>query len=207
MDSPEDPAQPPSPDSDTGILRERDRIALGLQNEVIQLVFSIGLDLQSTAAVSTDPLVRRRIEQAINDLDQVVRVVRDTVFGLEAHLNVLGLRAGIVRLCEQLSPVPDVSFQGPVDGTLHPAASIELLEVLDDALALIGRHWAPVLISVTAGDGAHITMLQAVPRPDATGTGAPDGEFGGLRDRAAQAGIRIEIEPGPRRVQFCWHAA
>lgn len=206
MSPQDDPAQPPGPGGDAGILRERDRIALELQNEVIQLVFSIGLNLQSTAAMTPDPFVRRRVEQAINDLDQVVRIVRDTVFRLEAHLNVRGLRAGIVRLCEQLSPVPDVIFRGPVDGALHPAATAELLEVLGDALAVIGHRWAPVAISVTAGDGAHVTMLQAVLLPDDTGAGAPDGEFPGLRDRAAEAGLRIEIEPGPERVQFSWHA-
>ena len=137
----------------------------------------------------------------------MVRVIRDAVFGLKAHRKDRGLRAGIVHLCEQLSPVPDVTFHGPVDGALHPAASTELLALFADALAVIGRRWAPVLISVTAGHGAHVTVLRAVPLPAAMEAGGPDYEFAGLRGRAAEAGMAIEIEPGPQFVQICWHAA
>jgi hypothetical protein len=207
MGAPDDPARSPGPGGDAGILRERDRIALGLQNEVIQRVFAIGLNLQGTAELTPDPLVRRRVEQAVHDLDHVVHIIRDTVFHLEDRRRGRGLSAGIVRLCEQLSPVPDVTFHGPVDGALPPAASAELLGVVADALAVICHRWSPVAISITAADGGHVTMLQAVPRPDAPGAAEPDGEFPELRGRAAEAGLRIEIEPGPELVQICWCAA
>ena len=212
MASPTEQAQPPRPGHDAGIhdagiLQERDRIAAELQDQVIKRVFAVGLNLQGTAAITVDPLVRRRVDQAINDLDHVVQVIRDAVFHLEARLKEEGLRAGIVHLCEQLSPVPDVTFHGPVDSALHPTASAELLDILDDALTVIGKHWAPAAIEIAAGDGAHVTMVQAVPLPDALGAGEPDYEFPGLRDRAAEAGMLIEIEPGPQSVQITWHAA
>jgi signal transduction histidine kinase len=207
MASPGEPAQPPGPGRDAEVLRERDRIAGELQNEVIQRIFSIGLHLQSTAAIAIDPLVRNRVEQATNDLDHVVRVLRDAVFGLQPRLKDRGLRAGIVHLCEQLSPVPDVTFCGPVDGALHPAASVELLDVLDDALAIIRHRWAPVAIHVTAAGSAHVTTLHAVPLSGATGTGKTDQELPAIRDRAAQAGMRIEIQPGSEHIQISWHAA
>lgn len=200
------PAQPPGPGRDADILRERDRIASELHNEVIRRVFATGLHLQATAGITTDPLVRGRVEQAISDLDHLVRIIRDTVFGLEAGRKDPGLRAGIVHLCEQRSPVPEITFRGPVDGTLHLAASAGLLDILDDALTVLGHRWAPVRIDVTAGDGAHATTLEAVPLPDAAGTGEPDDGFPGLRDRATQAGMHIDIQPRPERVQITWHA-
>jgi len=58
MGSPDDPGRSLGPGGDAGILRERDRIALALQNEVIQRVFAVGLNLQSTAGMTADPLVR-----------------------------------------------------------------------------------------------------------------------------------------------------
>ena len=207
MGSPGEPAQSPGPGGDAGILAERDRIAAELQHEVIRRVFSIGLNLQTTAAITIDPLVRRRVEQAIGDLDHLVQVLRDTVFDLETRLNRAGLRTGILHLCEQLSPVPDVTFRGPVDDAPHPAATAGLLEVLADAVAVLGRHWAPAAIDITAADGAYVTVLQAVPLPGATAAAGADGEFPGLRARAAQAGMRIEIETRPELVQICWHAA
>jgi two-component system, NarL family, sensor histidine kinase DevS len=207
MASPGEPAQPAGADADAAILRERDRIAAELHNEVIQRIFAVGLDLQGAAAITIDPLVRRRVEQAINDLDHLVQVIRETVFDLGHHRKDQGLRAGIVHLCEQLSPVPDVTFRGPVDGTLLPTASAELLNMVDDALAVIRHHWAPVAIEITAADGAHVTTLRAVPLSDPTTAGQPGDAFGGLCDRAAQAGMRIEIEPGPQVIQISWHAA
>jgi two-component system, NarL family, sensor histidine kinase DevS len=205
MASPGEPAQPPGRDAD--IVRERDRIAAELQNEVIQRIFAIGLNLQSTAAITAEPVVRRRVDQAINDLDHVVQVIRDAVFHLQARLKGRGLRAAIVHLSEQLSPVPDVTFHGPVDGALHPTASGELLDILDDALTVIGRHWAPTAIAITAADGVQITRVHAVLLPDARDAGEPDQEFPGLRDRAAQAGMRIEITREPGSVQISWHPA
>ena len=170
-------------------------------------MFAVGLNLQGTAEIAADPLVRRRVEQAVDDLDHVVRVIRDTVFHLAVRLQGQGLRAGIVHLCEQLSPVPDVTFRGPVDGALDPAAAAKLLEVVGDALAVMRRRWAPVGIGVTVADGVHVTTLRAVPLPDAIAAGGPDDEFPGLRGRAAEAGMRIEIKPGPQFVQISWHAA
>ena len=207
MASPSEPAQYSGPGGDPDILRERDRIAADLQNEVIQQVFTIGLNLQSTAAITIDPLVRRRIEQAIDDLDHLIHTIRDTVFDLETGLKDRGLRAGILHLCEQLSPTPDVTFRGPVDGALHPTATAELLDILAAALAATHDHWAPVAIDITAANGTHVTTLHAMPLPGATAAAEPAQEFSGLLDRAAQAGMRIEIEPGPKRVQITWHAA
>ena len=207
MASLSEPAQPPGPSRDAEVLRDRDRIAAELQNEVIQRIFSVGLHLESTAAIAIDPQVRSRVEQAINDLDHVIRVLRDAVFGTETRLKDRGLRAGIVHLCEQLSPVPDVTFCCPVDGALHPAATVEVLDVLDDALAIIRHHWAPVAIDVTAADGAHVTTLRAVPLSGAAATGKTNYELPGIRDRAAQAGMRIEIQSRSEHIQISWHAA
>jgi two-component system, NarL family, sensor histidine kinase DevS len=208
MTSPSEPAGPSGSSRDADIMRERDRIAAELQNEVIQRVFAVGLNLQGTAAITVDPLVRRRIDQATDDLDHVVQVIRDAVFHLETRLKGQGLRAGIVHLCEQLSTVPDVTFHGPVDGALHPATAAELLDILDDALTVIGRRWALAAIDVTAADGGHVTMMQAVPLPDARGAAESDDDsFPGLRDRAARAGLRIEIKREPESVQISWHAA
>lgn len=71
-----------------------------------------------------------------------------------------------------------------------------------DALAIIRHRWSPVLIGVTAGDGAHVTVLQAVPLPDATGAEDPGHESSDLRGRTAEAGMRIEIDPRPKSVRI-----
>jgi hypothetical protein len=191
---------------DLAVLLERDRIAVQLQSEVIQRIFAVGLSLQSAAVNAVDPLMRRQLEKAIDDIDDVVKIIRDTVFGLQDRLKDHGFCAGILHLCDQYSLAPDVVFRGPVDGALHPGASAQLLDILHEALGVIQQHWAPVLIDITADGRKHVTVIQAVPLPGAAQPRGPDRQFPRLQARAAQAGIRLEIHSGPDSTRFIWHA-
>ena len=84
-------------------MEDRDRIAAELQDKVIQQVFAAGMSLHSTAMLATQSEVRRRILAAADSMDQVLRLTRDAVFGLEHQRQGRGLRAEIVDLCEDLS--------------------------------------------------------------------------------------------------------
>ena len=63
------------------VLEESPRPASGCAGEVSGQIFAVGLALQDTVAITADPLVRRRIGKALDDLDQVVREFRDNAFG------------------------------------------------------------------------------------------------------------------------------
>lgn len=205
--SSEYPVPPPDDDAGPAVWRDRERIAAELRNEVVRRVYSVGLSLQSAAAIAVHPLVRSRVEQAIEDLDDVIRVLRDAVFGLDHQPGDRGLRARILFLCEQLSPAPDVSFRGPVDGALPPGTSNELLEVLHEALGVIAQHWTPVRIDLTADDGGALAaMIDATAPPAPRRRSAHGDELARLRASAARAGMRVEIESGREAIRFAWHA-
>jgi signal transduction histidine kinase len=108
--------------TELALVQDRDRIAADLQDKVIQQVFAVGMSLHSTAMLAAQPEVRKRILASADGLDQALRLTRDAVFSLEQHLPGRGLRAEIVALCDEMSPVPEVSFTGPVDEALAPAA-------------------------------------------------------------------------------------
>ena len=52
---------------------DRDRIARDLHDQVIQRLFATGLQLQSTLRRSADPVVQRRIQQSVAELDETVQ--------------------------------------------------------------------------------------------------------------------------------------
>lgn len=187
------------------LLEDRDRIAANLQDKVIQPIFAAGLTLQGAAALAADPEVSRRITASASGLDEVLHALRETIFGLERRFSRDGLRRQVLNLSGQLSPAPEVSFTGPVDGALLPASGAQLMEILRDGLALITQQFVPVRIGVSAGDKSCVTVVDAVPR--SPGAEQPNGAaaFSSLRERAARAGIRVGIEPGPDRTQFAWH--
>jgi len=187
---------------EASIVEDRDRIASDLRDKVIRQIFAAGLTLESAAMRTTDPGMRRRIDQTIDDLDHAVLILRDTVYGLEHRLEGRGLRAEILRLCEDLNLAPELSFTGPVDGALHPRARAGLLELLHDALPLIGQHFVPTRIEITASGDSCTAVIEATPVGKATSASS---EYVSLRNQAAQAGIGIDIEPGPDSTRFAWH--
>jgi signal transduction histidine kinase len=134
------------------VVRDRDRIASDLQDKVIQQVFMVGMNLHSTAVLSSDSAVRDRILASVSDLDQVLRLTRDAVYGLDQRTQSRGLRAEIVALCERMSPSPEVSFSGQVDGALDPARAEELVQTLRDSFEIITPHSALSRVAVAASD-------------------------------------------------------
>jgi len=152
--------------TDLTLLRDRDRIAADLQDKVIQQVFSVGLSLQSTAMLASQPRVREGILASADALDQVLRLTRDAVFGLEQRLQGRGLRAEIGALFEQVSPAPEISFTGPVDGALDPALASQLVEALQEALQLMTPHAAPSRFTAVSTDTCYTAEIEAT-WPDA----------------------------------------
>jgi signal transduction histidine kinase len=177
------------------VLQDRDRIAAGLKDEVVQRVFAVGLALQSAASQATQPGVRRRVEAAAGDLDQVLRLLRDTVFGLEQQVRDRGLRREILELCEGMSPAPEVSFSGPLDGALHPGTGTRLIQLLREALIVIEPVAVPVSIGVTSDEQACVTVVEATARPQAADVEWAARKPAGLVELAARAGASIDIEP------------
>jgi signal transduction histidine kinase len=190
---------------EVSIIEDRDRIAENLRDRVIHRIFAAGLALQSAAMRTTDEVMRRRIGKAIDDLDRAVLILRDTVFGLERDREGCGLRDEILCLCRELNLAPELSFTGPVDGALRPGARAVLVELLREALGAIGQHFVPARIGITAADDWYTAVIEAAPLAgDAGMKSAAPGLFA-LRNKAAQAGVGIDIEPGPDSTRFAWH--
>jgi signal transduction histidine kinase len=186
------------------VLADRDRIAADLRDKVIQRMFAAGLTLQSAASRAADGEVQRRIEASIDELDQAVRLLRDAIFGLEQRSDDRMLRQEVMDLCGGLSPAPEISFSGPVDGALVPGTRAHLIDMLRAALEPIRKGGVPARIGITADDGACSTVIEAGPVPRVARAGWSAEEFSGLRHRAVEAGIRIDIEEIPDGTRFAW---
>jgi signal transduction histidine kinase len=78
----EDTAQAEAHVRELSLLIERERIAAELQDTVVQRVFAAGLMLQSAVGLTAEPEVRRRIRASIDELDEVIRQLRDAIFGI-----------------------------------------------------------------------------------------------------------------------------
>ena len=128
---------------------DRDRIARDLHDTVVQRLFATGLTLHNALRfVGANSEVTDRIEQAIEELDRVVREVRITVFELHAAPGLDGgISRKLLRLGDELSNAlgfrPSFQFEGPIDTFVTDTIAPHLLAAVGEALANLARHQRP----------------------------------------------------------------
>jgi signal transduction histidine kinase len=139
---------------------DRDRIARDLHDTVIQRLFAVGLGLQGSVPLATDPVLATRLEAAIDDLDTTVREIRTVIFQLHApKLPGGSLRRAVLDLTAEaarsLGFDPSIRFVGPVDTAVDDALVEQLSAVLREALTNVVRHAgaATVDVAVAWADG------------------------------------------------------
>ena len=186
------------------VVQDRDRLAADLQSSVVQRIFAAGLSLQSVLAMVTQTEVRRRVAASVADLDDAIRLLRQAIFGLENRMSPEGLRHQVLQLCADVSPVPEITFAGPVDEALPPDDAQGLLEMLRTALGLLGTPGGQTLISIEAGERLSVTVAgTGPPSPGGNGDGRTR-DFAPVRERARRDGIAIEIEPAANWTRVGW---
>lgn len=193
---PEDDLPRPVPGADDPamiVLGERDRIGAELHDTVVRRVFAVGLILQSAAGLTKQQEVRSRIDEAVDELDDVVHEIRQAVFLGGRHRP--GGRQEIAELAARLAPAAEIRFSGPPADGQDPARDARLRDSLHQALALIGEYATPTSIGITAGGSFHDLVIEAACLSPA---GEPSRWLAGLRTRAARAGFRVDSRPESR---------
>lgn len=180
------------------VLQDRDRIARDLHDLAIQRLFATGMTLQSAGRFIEHTEASERVLRAVDDLDETIKIIRSTIFGLRARDDGAGtgLRARAVRAAGEAAPVlgfaPSVRMEGLLDTDVPKEVADHVVAVLAEALTNIARHArahrAEVVLSTDGRD-----LLLTV-RDDGVGI-PPDGRRSGLRnmaERAAELGGSLE---------------
>ncbi|MFJ9566202.1 GAF domain-containing protein [Streptomyces fuscichromogenes] len=180
------------------VLQDRDRIARDLHDLAIQRLFATGMTLQSAGRFIEHTEASERVLRAVDDLDETIKIIRSTIFGLRARDDGAGtgLRARAVRAAGEAAPVlgfaPSLRMEGLLDTDVPKEIADHAVAVLSEALTNIARHArahrAEVILS-TEGRELLLTV-----RDDGAGI-PPDGRRSGLRnmaERAAELGGRLE---------------
>jgi PAS domain S-box-containing protein len=127
-----------------GLASEHERIAFDLHDTVIQHLFAIGMSLQAARSTISGRGVER-VDAAIQELDGVIREIRNTIFRLPARSeDARGFRDEILRVVgkysDELGFNPRVAFRGPVDASVPDLVASHLLQVVTESLSNIIRH-------------------------------------------------------------------
>lgn len=195
------------------VIEDRDRIARDLHDTVIQRLFATGLSLHGAARMAAPlPEVAARIEACIDDLDQVVRQIRTTIFELHPPaIAETGPRQELLALGDDLADAlggaPTFTFEGPIDTAVGEPLAGHLLAVVGEALTNVARHAeaSAAEVAVTVAEG----LLTVIVDDDGRGIGRggrDDTEAGtessgrglaNVHERAVEVGGISEIGPRP----------
>ncbi len=181
------------------IMQDRDRIASSLQDNVVQRLFTAGLSLQGIGQLAGPPEVSHRIDAVIANLDDAIKLLRQSIFGLEHGLPEQGLRRSILDVSNELTPalglVPEITLDGPIDTDVPPQVAAQLLAALREALSRSGSaaRATRVAVAVIARDGeVSLTVTDDGRRWSARA--AVDGmRLTSLRERAHRLGGTLEV--------------
>ncbi|MFI6931837.1 GAF domain-containing protein [Streptomyces sp. NPDC050287] len=181
------------------MLQDRDRIARDLHDLAIQRLFATGMTLQSAGRFIEHPQAADRVSRAVDDLDETIKIIRSTIFGLRSREGTAGsgLRARVVRVAGEAAAVlgfaPGVRMEGLVDTEIPGRIADQVVAVLSEALTNVARHArADRADVVLETDGREVRLTVAD-----NGVGIPpEGRRSGLRnlaERAQQLGGGLEL--------------
>jgi signal transduction histidine kinase len=129
-----------------GLMDERERIAKELHDGIIQSLFAVGMNLQSTALMAGSSATSARVESAVEELDRVIRDLRNYIFGLRPGILAdRQLNQALEALGEEVSSTSHIPIAVEVDGVLSASLSSrshEIVQLTREALSNITRHSA-----------------------------------------------------------------
>ncbi|OBB59968.1 histidine kinase [Mycobacterium sp. 852013-51886_SCH5428379] len=166
------------------VLTDRDRIARDLHDHVIQRLFAVGLTLQGTIPRTREPEAQRRLNDCVDDLQNVIQEIRSAIFDLQ------GGAPGTTRLRQRLDEVvasfartdlrTTVQYVGPlsvVDARLADHAEAVVSEAVSNAV----RHSRATELRVLVSVDDDLTI-------DVTDNGVGVGV--GVADNVTESGLR-----------------
>ena len=184
------------------VLADRDRIARDLHDHVIQRLFATGLQLQGILRRSTDPTVRREIQERVEDLDETVRQIRTAIFDL--HTTGDGAQGGLRRRLldtaaeaaagSGLSPV--VRMSGAVDTLVSPATGAHAVAVVREAVSNAVRHGGATAVTVTV-EAIHDLLIDVVDDGIGIDPSAARSGLRNLQERARECGGELMVLAEP----------
>jgi signal transduction histidine kinase len=127
-----------------GLMEERERIAKELHDGIIQSLFAVGMGLQGTALIAQSPETSTRIEGAVEELDRVIRDLRNYIFGLRPGILAdRQLDQALKVLAEEMQSRSRIAVEVDVDAAVAAALSgrsADIVQLTREALSNVARH-------------------------------------------------------------------
>jgi signal transduction histidine kinase len=186
------------------VLEDRERIAKELHDGAIQALFAVGMGLQGSALLAGDDELRGRLQHAVEELDRVIRDLRNYIFGLRpgilADRQLDQALQGLVEEFQQRTGVLAIAEVDPAVAAELTGRAADVVQLAREALSTVSRHAEAATCRVSLyrdTDGAVLEVDddgRGFDPAAATGTGQG---LRNLQERATALGGHTEIDSTP----------
>ena len=182
-----------------GLMEDRERIAKELHDGIIQSLFAVGMNLQGTALLSLSQDTSARIESSVEELDKVIRDLRNYIFGLRPGILAdRQLDQALRVLGQELESRSQVKVTIEVDAAVAAALSprsTDIVQLTREALSNVSRHAQASTVQVSLR--RHGSKAVLVIEDDGVGFRVDGGSVGNglrnMRERAAGLGATLDV--------------
>ncbi|HEV8681424.1 MAG TPA: GAF domain-containing sensor histidine kinase [Actinomycetota bacterium] len=183
------------------LLEDRERIAKELHDGVVQSLFAVGMSLQATEAVTPSEAVRARLEAAVEDVDRVIRDLRNYIFGLGPGGRAdVELERALADLVDEFRRGTELAIRLEVDAeaaSLLAGKASDILQVARETISNAIRHAGAQTLSVVLTRRGSDIVLEV--EDDGTGFDPAESQGKGhglanLESRARALNGRLEID-------------
>ena len=181
------------------LMDERERIAKELHDGIIQSLFAVGMNLQTAALMSSSPETSLRVGKSVDELDRVIRDLRNYIFGLRPGILAdRQLNQALEAIGQEVGSTSQIPIEVEVDGAVSAALSSrshEIVQLTREALSNITRHSQAkrAAVRLTRRGATAILAIEDEgigfdPRGSSSGSGLRN-----MRERAAAIGGTLRI--------------
>jgi signal transduction histidine kinase len=189
------------------ILQERERFGMDLHDGIIQSIYAVGLMLEDgQLRLDTDKAeASNRISQAIHDLNDVIRDIRNYILDLRPQrFQGRDLTAGLQELTRELRVNTFLDVRLSTDGIdgreLSPEQTVEILHIVQESLSNVRKHARATRVWLEARRRENGLVLSIEDNGIGLDTRAAELTSGhglrNMRERASALGGGISFEPG-----------
>lgn len=185
------------------LVEDRERIGRELHDGAIQALFAVGMNLQGLAQVASGAAMRDRLNSAVGQIDEVIRDLRNYIFGLRPELAAdRHLSRAIQELAERLEEESGVACALGIDPTTASRLSVrssDLIQTAREALSNVARHAGATTCRITLRQDGDDAVLEVDDDGAGFVVGAEQGGWGlrNMRERARALGGDVQVASVP----------
>lgn len=186
-------------------MEERERIGRELHDGTIQMLFSLGMKVQTLESATRDDQTKRELDDVAGNIDEIIRDIRNYISDLRPGvLAVQTLEQALHEIAAGSERDTDIAVAVRIgvraDHPLLTRHAGDLIQVTREALANVRHHAEARSCQVTLTERDGGLMLEV--RDDGRGfdparSGGKGWGLRNLRDRALAVGGRLDIESAP----------